>query len=267
VGSAAVRPVFLPRVLIAAGDGVSQASYGAAWYFLERELGHPFVPVTLASLGRMTTLDDYNVLIIPEGAPATIERELTNTGIERLKAWVRGGGVVLAYGSSALFASRKAVGLSTVKAVGDTTDGEEKKPKPDTLPSGVALTPPLASPTADTNAVEPLPGTIFRAALDRAHWLTAGYERPELAVMLSGDTFLRPSKAGANPVAFVGDRTRLSGFAWPSTERLLKGTVWAAVESHGRGNVVLLGDDPLFRAFWRGTARLVTNAMLFGTGR
>jgi hypothetical protein len=68
-------------------------------------------------------------------------------------------------------------------------------------------------------------------------------------------------------VAFVADSLRLSGFAWPNTERLLKGTVWAAAENHGSGHVVLLADDPLFRAFWRGTARLVTNAMMFGTGR
>jgi hypothetical protein len=31
--------------------------------------------------------------------------------------------------------------------------------------------------------------------------------------------------------------------------------------------VVLFADNPLFRAFWRGPAKLVTNAILFGTGR
>jgi hypothetical protein len=54
---------------------------------------------------------------------------------------------------------------------------------------------------------------------------------------------------------------------WPNTERLLTRTVWAAVDRQGRGNVVVFADDPLFRAFWRGTGRLLTNAMLFGTGR
>lgn len=76
------------------------------------------------------------------------------------------------------------------------------------------------------------------------------------------------SKKGDNPVAFVDSALRLSGFVWPdNTERLLKGSSYAVVENHGRGSVVLFASDPLFRAFWRGPARLVTNAMLFGTGR
>jgi hypothetical protein len=60
----------------------------------------------------------------------------------------------------------------------------------------------------------------------------------------------------------------LAGFAWPeNTERLLQRTIWAATERQGRGQVVMLADDPLFRAFWRGPARLLTNAILFGSRR
>jgi hypothetical protein len=265
VGSASVEPVFRPRVLVAAGDGISQTSYGALWYFLEVELDQAFVPVPLDRLGRVT-LDDYNVLIVPGGSPATIERELGSAAVGRIREWVRSGGLLLAYGGAALFLARKDVGLSTVKAVG-APDEDEKKEKGDSLPAATELTPPLASPQADTSAVQPIPGAIFRAALDRSHWLTAGYERNELPVMVSGDTFLQPSTGGANPVAFVADASLLSGFVWPNTQRRLKGSVWAAVERHGSGHVVILADDPLFRAFWRGTGRLVTNAMLFGTGR
>jgi hypothetical protein len=267
IGSASVGPVFRPRVLVAANDGISQTSYGALWYFLEQELQQPFVPVPLASVARMNNLDDYNVLIVPEGSPAAIERELGSGGIDRLKAWVRDGGVLIAYGAAALFPSRKAVGLSSVKTFGAPDTADAKKQKADSLPAAADLTPPLPSPKADTSAVQDLPGTIFRAALDRSHWLTAGYDRSEIAVMLAGDTFLAPSTSGANPVAFVSEQSRLSGFVWPNTERLLTRTVWAAVDRQGRGNVVVFADDPLFRAFWRGTGRLLTNAMLFGTGR
>jgi hypothetical protein len=266
IGSGSVEPVFRPNVLVAAGDGVSQTSYGALWHFLETELDQPFVPVPLDRLGRVT-LDDYNVLILPEGSPATMERELGAGGVSRLKDWVRSGGVLIAYGGSALFPARKEVGLSTVKAVGAPEEDEKKKEKGDSLPAATDLTPPLASPDADTNAVQPIAGAIFRAALDRSHWLTAGYERSELAVMLSGGTFLQPSTSGANPVAIVADHPLLAGFVWPNTERLIARTAWAVVERQGRGHVVIFADDPLFRAFWRGTGRLVTNAMLFGTGR
>jgi hypothetical protein len=181
---------------------------------------------------------------------------------------VQQGGAVIAWGGAALFLSAKGVDLSTVKRLGEPPEQPDpKKPSGDSLPAAPALSPPLPSPSADTSAVEAIPGAIFRASLDRTHWLTYGYERDELAVMVSGSTLFTPSRSGANPVAFVGDSLRLSGFTWPNTERLLKRTVWAAAERHGAGSVVLMQDDPVFRAFWRGTARLLTNAILFGTGR
>jgi hypothetical protein len=154
------------------------------------------------------------------------------------------------------------VGLSTIAAVGDSG-------KPDTTTRATATAPPLASPTAASrDKPEALPGSIFRATLDRTHWLTLGYEQSQLPVYLEGDTFWRPSKNGANPLVFTGDSLTLSGFTWPdNTERLLKGSAWAVVENQGDGHVILFLGDPLFRAFWRGPARLVTNAILLGPGR
>jgi hypothetical protein len=268
VGSESVRPVFDPRILVAAGDGVTQTSYGALWHFLERELGEPFVPVRLGSVARMYTLSDYNVLVIPDGNAGTIRRELGEAGIARLERWLRDGGVLIVYGGAALVPGHEDLGLSTVKAVGDEDEDENGDDDGPDLPNDPALTPPLASPTAEPDAPAPLPGTIFRATLDHSHWLTLGYEQAALPVMLSGGTLLAPSEGGDNPVAFVGDSLLLAGWTWPdNTLRHLDGSVWAAVESVGRGNVVMLAEDPLFRAFWRGPARLLTNAMLFGAGR
>jgi hypothetical protein len=267
IGSESVRPVHRPRVAVASGRGVSQTSYGALWHFLERELYQPFVPVALGAVGRMHTLTDYNVFIIPDASAAAVRRELGERGIARLKQWVSDGGVLIAYGRAALFPGHEDVDLSSVKAAGKDDDEEEGEKK-DSLPDDPALTPPLVSPSADSERPGPVPGSIFRATLDRSHWLTLGYARDALAVMARGNTFLAPSDKGDNPVAFVGENLLLAGFAWPeNTERLLERTVWAATERKGRGHVVMLAGDPLFRAFWRGPARLLTNAMLFGTGR
>jgi len=270
IGSESVRPVFAPRVLVAMGAGTSQTSYGAVWHFLERELRHPFTAVALGTIGRMSTMADYNVLIIPTGNTGAMRRELGDAGTDRLKRWVQDGGIVIGFGGGAALLGKGGIALSTVEPVGPPADSAKAKDaKRDSLPSGVEHAPPLPSPTGGaTDRPEDVPGSIFRATLDASHWMTAGYERPHLAVMLDGSTMLKPSEKGDNPVAFVGDSLLLSGFVWPgNTERLLKGTVWAASEQLGRGHVVLFASDPLFRAFWRGPARLLTNAMLLGTGR
>jgi hypothetical protein len=176
------------------------------------------------------------------------------------------GSVLIAYGDAVLFPGHEDVGLSSVVALSgqENNEGEQR----DSVENDPALMPPLASPTAGDDGPERLPGTIFRATLDLSHWLTMGYDKPSLAVMVRGGTMLKPSESGDNPVAFLGDATLLAGFTWPdNTERYLNGTVWAATERQGSGNVVMFADDILFRGFWRGPARLLTNAILFGPGR
>jgi hypothetical protein len=262
VGSGDVAALHAPRILVAAGDGVSETSYGWLWQFLARELAAPFTPVPLRALSAMNDMQEYNVLIIPDGRAARMRRELGEDGIAKLKAWVKSGGVLIGFGGAGEMAAHKDVGLSTVAAVGADSGAKADTAAPGTVP-------PLVSSTAPAPGRPGwLPGTIFRATLDPTHWLTLGYAGDRLPVFLDGDTFWKPSAGGANPVVFTGDSLTLSGFTWPgNTERLLKGTAWAAVENQGSGRVVLFLGDPLFRGFWRGTARLVTNAILIGPNR
>ncbi len=272
IGGREVASLRAPRILVAAGDGVWETEYGALWYVLERVLRVPFTPVRVGAIGSLDNFDDYNVLIFPGGSAARYERELGESGIARLKGWIERGGTFIGWQGGARFAMRKNVNWTSVRIVGsdedstkaDTTVARDTTLAPDQLPG-----PPLVPATADEGK-KPLevPGAIFRATLDRSHWLTFGYERDQLPVMVSGDQFFRPSRAGANPVAFTGDSLLISGFEWPNnTERLLKNTAWAAVERHGTGNVVLFAHSPVYRLFWRSTYRLLENAMLMGTGR
>ncbi len=269
VGSESVRALKTPKILLAAGAGVSQTAYGDAWFYLEHELRYPIVPVALSALGRIT-LSDYNVLIIPDGSAGRMVREIGDAA-DRLKAWVREGGAIIGMGGAGALLARKEFGLTTVGRVGEKPEGEGEGKggaTDSTAQQAAGSGPPLISPTAPS-ATEPerVPGIIVRATLDRTHWLTFGYEGTNLAVPVQGG-FLSPSKRGDNPVVAVGDSTLLSGFTWPgNTERLLDGSAWAVVENVGRGTVVLFAENPLYRAFWRGTAGLFTNAILNGPGR
>ncbi len=141
--------------------------------------------------------------------------------------------------------------------------------KDTTLTDPAPPAPPLVSPSATGSTTpEHVPGSIFRATLDRTHWLTVGYERDQLPVFLETRRFLKPSEKGANPVVFTGQDLTLAGFTWPNnTEKLLRNSVWAAVETMGSGSVVLFAENPVYRGFWLGPAKLLTNAVLFAPGR
>ncbi len=272
IGGEEVVPVHAPRILVAAGEGVSDTEYGALWYVLERVLRLPFTPVRAAALSGMPNLDEYNVLIFPNGSPGRYERELGEDGVKRVQDWIGRGGVFVGWGGGARFAMDSDVDWTSVRIVGsdeDSAKADSVARRDTTVAPDQRPAPPLVSPTAPGAGVPlDVPGAIFRASLDLSHWLTLGYERETLPVLLRGDQFFRPSRAGANPISFVADSLVVSGFTWPdNTERLLRGTSWAAVEHRGSGHVVLFADSPVYRLFWRSTYRLLTNAMLFGTGR
>jgi hypothetical protein len=270
-GSPSVQVVHAPKILLVGGDGVFQPAFGATWHYLAEELGQPVVPLPARALNRVD-LAAYNVILIPSGNAGVLAQQLGDAGQKRLAEFVRGGGAVIAYADAARLLQRKDVGLSTLKPLGDDDDAKKNDAGADTtLSAGNAPAPPFVSPEATAGRTpEDVQGAIFRATLDRTHWLTYGWEQDELAVMISGRTFYAPSKAGSNVATFTAKEGQLllSGFAWPgNTERLLRGTVYAAAERTGAGNAVTINGDPLFRAFWRGTAPFVTNAILFGTGR
>src|SRR5947209_9189939 len=264
IGSGEVVGLHAPSILVAAGDGISETSYGWTWNFLAREMNGPFTPVPLRAIGRMSDLSSFNVLIIPDGSSGRMRRELGDDGVERLKAWVRSGGVLIGYGGAGALAATKDLELSSVVSVAPDSGAS-----PDSTVTGGA--PALLSPSAPPrDRLAWIPGAIFRATLDTTHWLTLGYDRDRLPVFIDGDTFWKPSKSGANAAAFSDpvDSLVLSGFTWPdNTARLLKGSTWAAVENQGSGRVVVFLSDPLFRAFWRGPAKMLTNAILIGPNR
>lgn len=264
IGSEYVQVLKSPRILLAAGDGAGTTTFGDVWYYLERELEYPVVPVDLGNLGRVR-LSDYNVLILPDGSGSTMLRRAGDA--ERIKRWVREGGSIISIGDGRSFLTAKEMELSTVGEVGS---GDSTRSTTDTTLSPSARPGPtlVSSSAPGANKPEYLAGSIARATLDQSHWLSYGYAGGQLPVLMSGNVFFTPSKKGENPVVFAGKELILSGWAWPgNTERLLNGSVWAAVENVGSGKVVLFADNPLFRAFWRGTAGLFNNAILMAPGR
>ncbi|MBC7791036.1 MAG: hypothetical protein H7Z74_13905 [Anaerolineae bacterium] len=124
----------------------------------------------------------------------------------------------------------------------------------------------VTSPSASNARPASLPGSHFDVVVDRTHWMTHGYERPRLTVMLDGSTFFKLSKEGTNVAVFPSTGLlHRAGFSWPdNTERLLKGTALVVEEPLGDGHVVLFANEPMFRGWWRALDRMVLNAVLLG---
>ncbi len=115
-----------------------------------------------------------------------------------------------------------------------------------------------------------VPGAIFRGTVNRDHFLTYGYERDTLPVLVDTDQFLTLTKRGANVLTFpTGDdkkalSLRLAGYIWPdNTDRLIRGTAAVIEEPLGEGHVILSANGPSYRLLWRSTTRLWLNGLLY----
>jgi len=275
IGSEYVASLKEPRVLVVWDEATSVTSYGAMWYTFERAYGLKFTPVSINTL-KGVDLSKFNVIILPDGSPAAYQGALDKAGIDKLKAWVNGGGVLIGLGGAAAMFPRKDVEMTSSRIVGSDDD----------TPSQEAAKPP-SEPTADKKdedkqkekkedaAQKPdekkkpaqpiaVPGSAFRAKVNRDHFLSFGYESDTIVAFLGGDIFFRASKDGSNVVTFATEgQLTVSGFVWPdNTEGLLRGSAYLIDEPTGAGHVIMFADDPNLRFLWRSTTQLFLNAIL-----
>ncbi|HEX6040077.1 M14 family metallopeptidase [Longimicrobium sp.] len=250
LGSENVAQARLPRVALVSGEGVSATSFGAHWFYLERQLGMPFDAVMTTDLAGMD-LDEYDVIVLPDASPRALR------GAEdALKRWIQGGGRLVAVAGGA----EAAAGMAEVKvregAQGDSAAnarsrwlaGREERQRQEWR--------------------QEVPGAIFPLRLDPAHPLAfgAGLEgRPgETFVLHGGSTVFEPGE-GVETVAYFPERLeRLAGVISPQQVRRLEQGSWLVTKRMGQGSVVLFADDPLFRLFWKATEPLYVNAILLG---
>lgn len=107
-------------------------------------------------------------------------------------------------------------------------------------------------------------GAYVTTYLKPKHWLAygVGSQIPDLFraedALISGDSAELVGRYAA------GDQLMLSGLIWPEANGYISGTAALVQERNGDGQVISFANDPLFRGYSLGTARLFMNALLLG---
>ncbi|HSC77699.1 MAG TPA: hypothetical protein VLB32_03970, partial [Candidatus Acidoferrales bacterium] len=287
LGSNRVRFLRRPRVAILTDTPTGSNDYGALWHYFEQQLDLPFTPLRVERF-RDVDLSQYNVLILPpdsgdgRGYPRFLDKKLQ----QKLADWVRAGGVLIGLRGGAVFATKKKAGLASITYRYVRREDEEERleeeraaEKPDEKPAAEEKKPDekekkpeedLARklmPYAEREKAlreEEIPGTILRTTLDTTHPLGFGLESP-LAVLNNTGPILELSENGENVAYFPEEKIKLSGFLMPENEKKLAQTAYLVRERQGQGFVILFADTPVFRGFWDSTARLLVNAVFFGS--
>ena len=247
-GSGDVKTLWAPKVACLTGEGVSSLAAGEVRFYFEKEINYPVTLINATDAGRVDW-KRFDVLIMPDGNYRNL---FAKDGA--LKTWVEQGGLLVTIEGAVNQLAAADWGLKLKK---DDNDKDKEKPGYDDLKK--------YTESERDYLKESNPGSIFKLEMDNSHPLAYGY--PDYYYTLKGGTdvfeFL---KEGWN-VGYIKKDNQVAGFTGiKAKQKLQDGTLIGQMDV-GRGSVVFLAEDPLFRSFWQNGKLLFANAVfLVGQG-
>lgn len=242
-GSSSVKYIKPPKIAILSGSGASTLSFGEVWHFFEQEIGYPVTILDTDYFSRVN-LDQYNVLIVPNGYYGS---NLRAGDKANLTDWVKKGNkLILMENALSSFADVDDFGLKT-NSESDTL----KKDKPNLV----------TYENEERHALtEYTPGSIFRLATDHSNPLFFGLENDYFSLKLDNDAFKLLTE-GSNPGYIKNKNDLVNGFVGSELLKKLENSLSYGIENIGRGTVIYMADNPLFRAFWQSGKLVFSNAV------
>lgn len=240
-----------PKVALLGGEGVNPNSFGQVWYFFEQDLNYPVHIHDATNMGRFD-LDEYQVLIMTEG-----RYRFSDSQHKLLEDWINKGGKLITIGS----ANYTLLGKDGYALKNHASD--ESEAKAIVAAEKAALDHRLDDYGGQTGRYlsNSIPGAIIKLNMDNTHPLAYGL--PDYYFTLkAGEISVEYLKDAWN-VGYTGSDLMSAGFIGAQLKDRLKNSTSFAVEDKGRGSVVYMADNPLFRAFWENGKFLFSNAVFF----
>ena len=246
MGSSDVRELKNQKIAVLSGEKTSSLSYGEIQYFFEQDIKYPFTAIHTDNFS-VGMLDNYHTLVIPNGYYGGL---FSKIDLDKLSAWIRSGGKVIAIGNAnSIFAGKKGFGLQT-KSSAENEDKDDKE---------IELT--NYEDLERESISGSITGAIFKTKIDNSHPLGFGY----------GDSYFT-LKQGARSydyledgynVVRLEDNISFSGFVGSKADKNLSKSLIFGEEGLGRGSIIYMVDNPLFRAFWDNGKLFFANALFY----
>lgn len=249
LGSDRVGVLKSPRIGLLAGNEVSPLAMGETWHFFENELKFPVHVIRVEDL-QPAVLRNLDIVIMPDGNYSSLNEKSFN---DALKSWLNSGGKIIAMENAAVQLSKADYGFH-LKSRDEKKSAEEDKKKVDysVLKS---------YEQRERDMVTSFnPGSIYRVEMDNTHPLAYGYDKTYYTLKMDDHIYEFITDNGWN-VGVLKQNNHVSGFAGvKAKERLQDGLLFGEV-MQGRGSVIILADNPLFRNFWESGKLMFCNAV------
>ncbi len=246
-GSTDVKIINKNRIAMLKGSGVSSLSYGALWHFMEQQLKYPVTSIDTDDFS-VEALSKFDVLVLPSG---WYNRILKDDTLTELKAWIQKGGKVIAIDNALKsFVDKEGFDLKKNPSTSSGTE-EEDKPKGNLTPYD------QRERASVTNFIT---GSIYKVKLDASHPMAFGYGDTYYSLKLGNDSY-QFLENGYNVGYIDGDAESVSGFSGDTAKAGLKNSLVFGEAQIGRGSMVYLVDDVLFRSFWENGKLFFVNSL------
>lgn len=244
-GASSVNYIKTPRVALISGEGTSSYTVGQVWNYFDQQIHYPVSLIDADDISS-TNWDEYNVLILP----SVYGGDFSNS-LDDLKSWVRGGGTLIALeGANSRLAGSDGFDLKRKEDNGEESEDEN----PEALLKTYG--------DSDRRSIQNFnAGSVFETKLDTTHPLAFGYNEQYMSLKL-GSTAYAYMENGWN-VGVAPDGAHRSGFVGNKAKGKLEQSLSFGVQNMGRGHVVYMIDNPLYRAFWHNGKLLFGNAVFF----
>ncbi|MFS4456826.1 M14 family zinc carboxypeptidase [Maribacter sp. 2304DJ31-5] len=240
-GSSSVA--MIPNLKIAAlsGKPANTLRFGEIWHFFEQQLNYP-IAVLDESYFNGINLSKYDVLILPDGSSYT--SFFKKNTLNNIKDWINEGGKLIAMGGAI-------DGLSSDEPFHIKKKEEEKD-------TSIGLESFDASQRERIKSQ--ITGAIFKATVDPTNPLAYGYGDTYFTLKIGNRAY---SYLDGGSAVYLGENanTPVSGFAGSKARKKIDETLIFGMESMGKGQVIYMVDNPLFRGFWENGKLFFANAL------
>jgi len=229
-----------PKIVTLAGDGISPPAFGAIWHYFEQQIKYP---VTIVNTAKLATLpwNEVDVLILPDGRYGDI---ITDKQLEAIQSWVKNGGKLIAMEhATEAFVNKVGFGLTKKFSEKRRDDNTFKK----------------YGEQQREGASDSSPGSMFQITMDRTHPLAFGCNDAYFSIVR--DAYERDYLKDGWNVGYLKEDNYKAGFVGTKMVGKLKNTLIIGTQEMGRGQVIYLMDDPVFRAMLEKGKVLFANAV------
>jgi len=236
-GSSVYRLLTAPKIAVVTGQEVSSQGVGEIWHFFEQELNYPITMISTQSAAYLD-INKINVLILPDGS-------YSDKLGEQLNGWISAGGKLILMedaitslvGKRPLDIKKKEYPKKDEKETNERKYAEKDK---DDLQNSI-------------------PGAIYKVSLDQSHPLALGLGK-FYYTLKTDERIYEPLENGWN-VGTLKANSYMAGVAGSKVKKKLETGLLYGVQQSGRGSIVYLATDVLFRSFWENGKQLFTNAL------